>query len=110
VKLKCLSAPAWLALLRAPSDDRVGLDVGRIIQQARNELKLTQKDLAARIAEKPQTINEYESGRAIPNQQILAKLERVLGVKLRGANKGEKLTFGKPKTPAAGSAGPAGGK
>ncbi|KAH0448433.1 hypothetical protein IEQ34_022233 [Dendrobium chrysotoxum] len=36
------------------------------------------------INEKPQVIQEYESGKAIPNQQIINKLERVLGVKLRG--------------------------
>lgn len=34
--------------------------------------------------QKPQIIQEYESGKAIPNPQILAKLERILGVKLRG--------------------------
>ena len=88
------------------ADDRVGLDVGRIIQQARNELKLTQKDLAQRMNEKPQTINEYESGKAIPNPALLSKMERILGVRLRGANKGEKLVYGKAKAEAAGSAGP----
>lgn len=36
------------------------------------------------INEKPQVIQEYESGKAIPNQQIITKLERALGVKLRG--------------------------
>lgn len=36
------------------------------------------------INEKPQIIQEYESGKAIPNQQIIGKLERTLGVKLRG--------------------------
>ena len=36
------------------------------------------------INEKPQTIQEYESGKAIPNQQIIGKLERALGAKLRG--------------------------
>lgn len=36
------------------------------------------------INEKPQIIQEYESGKAIPNQQIISKLERALGVKLRG--------------------------
>eukprot|EP00878_Enallax_costatus_P046970 GHUV01057310.1.p1 GENE.GHUV01057310.1~~GHUV01057310.1.p1 ORF type:complete len:108 (-),score=15.90 GHUV01057310.1:139-462(-) len=35
------------------------------------------------INEKPQTIQEYESGKAIPNPQILSKLSRVLGVTLR---------------------------
>lgn len=36
------------------------------------------------INEKPQVIQEYECGKAIPNQQIITKLERTLGVKLRG--------------------------
>lgn len=35
-----------------------------------------------RINEKPQVINDYEAGRAIPNNQIMNKLERALG-KLR---------------------------
>jgi len=30
-------------------------------------------------------IAELESGKAIPNQQLLAKIERAVGVKLRGA-------------------------
>ena len=32
-----------------------------------------------RINEKPQVINDYEAGRAIPNNQILSKIERVIG-------------------------------
>ncbi|ORX78386.1 MBF1-domain-containing protein [Anaeromyces robustus] len=75
----------------------VSNDVSRIIQRARQEKGWTQKELATKICEKPQVINEYESGKAKPNQQILAKLERNLGVKLRGKNIGEPLTFGKKK-------------
>ena len=52
--------------------------------QGRLAEKLTQAQLAQQINERPQVVQEYESGKAIPNQQILAKLERVLGVKLRG--------------------------
>ncbi|KAE8705831.1 Multiprotein-bridging factor 1c [Hibiscus syriacus] len=29
-------------------------------------------------------VQEYENGKAVPNQAVLAKIERVLGVKLRG--------------------------
>jgi len=32
-----------------------------------------------KINEKPQVIMDYESGRAIPNNQVLSKLERTLG-------------------------------
>jgi len=32
-----------------------------------------------KISEKPQVVNEYESGKAIPNQAVISKLERALG-------------------------------
>ena len=48
------------------------------------EKEMSQKDLAQKVNEKPSVIQEYEAGKAIPNPQILGKLERVLGVKLRG--------------------------
>ena len=35
--------------------------------------------LLQRINEKPQVVNDYEAGRAIPNQQVMGKLERALG-------------------------------
>lgn len=54
------------------------------MQGARQELQLTQKDVAQKVNEKPSVIQEYESGRAIPSPQVLGKLERVLKVKLRG--------------------------
>lgn len=54
------------------------------IQQARMEKGLSQKDCAQKINEKPSVLQDYESGKAIPNTQILSKLERALGVKLRG--------------------------
>ena len=38
--------------------------------------------IATKINEKPQVIGEYENGKAIPNGQIISKMERVLGVKL----------------------------
>ncbi|KAJ7197256.1 multi protein bridging factor 1-domain-containing protein [Mycena pura] len=70
---------------------KIAPSVGRAIQDARQELKLSQKDVAQKINEKPSVLQDYESSKAIPNPQILGKLERVLGVKLRGADIGKKL-------------------
>ncbi|KAJ4768019.1 Multiprotein-bridging factor 1 [Rhynchospora pubera] len=64
--------------------ERVPTELKKAIMQARLDKKLTQAQLAQLINEKPQVIQEYESGKAIPNQQIIGKLERALGAKLRG--------------------------
>ncbi|XP_051125812.1 multiprotein-bridging factor 1b-like [Andrographis paniculata] len=64
--------------------DKVPSELKKAIMQARMDKKLTQAQLAQLINEKPQIIQEYESGKAIPNQQIISKLERALGAKLRG--------------------------
>jgi putative transcription factor len=50
--------------------------------QARLAKKMTQAQLAQAINEKPQVIQEYESGKAIPNGAILNKLSRALGTTL----------------------------
>ncbi|CCD27277.1 multiprotein-bridging factor 1 NDAI_0K00860 [Naumovozyma dairenensis CBS 421] len=70
--------------------------VGKTIARIRTEKNLSQKDLATKINEKPTVINDYESARASPNQQVLGKLERALGVKLRGKDIGQPL-FGPKK-------------
>ncbi|KIR26476.1 multiprotein-bridging factor 1 [Cryptococcus deuterogattii 99/473] len=46
---------------------------------------MTQKELATSVNSKPQDIADLESGRAVPDQALLGKLERKLNVKLRGA-------------------------
>ncbi|BFZ57474.1 multiprotein-bridging factor 1 [Savitreella phatthalungensis] len=74
---------------------KVDAEVGKVMSQARLAKGLKQSDLAQKINEKPQVINDYESGKAVPNQQILAKIERQLGVKLRGKDIGADL--GGPK-------------
>ncbi|KAK5611720.1 Endothelial differentiation- factor 1 [Crenichthys baileyi] len=76
--------------------DRVPLEVGKVIQQGRQEKGMTQKDLATKINEKPQVIADYETGKAIPNNQVLGKIERVIGQKLRGKDIGQPLEA-KPK-------------
>uniref|UniRef100_A0A5B7BU79 Putative multiprotein-bridging factor 1c n=1 Tax=Davidia involucrata TaxID=16924 RepID=A0A5B7BU79_DAVIN len=64
--------------------DRVSVEVRQAIQKARIEKKMSQTELAKQINERPQVVQEYENGKAVPNQAVLAKMERVLGVKLRG--------------------------
>ncbi|KAJ3147856.1 hypothetical protein HDU86_007851 [Geranomyces michiganensis] len=76
--------------------ERVGLGLAKTIQQARAAKGLTQKQLGTLINETATIIAEYETGRsANPNQQLLAKMERALGVKLRGKDIGAPL--GGPK-------------
>ncbi|RDB21013.1 putative multi-protein-binding factor 1 [Hypsizygus marmoreus] len=70
---------------------KISPTVGRAIQDGRMALKLSQKEVAQKINEKPSVLQDYESGKAIPNPQVLGKLERVLGVKLRGSDIGKKL-------------------
>nr|CAG4642924.1 EOG090X0ILG [Evadne anonyx] len=71
--------------------DKVPLEIGKLIQKGRQDKQLTQKDLATRINEKPQIINDYEAGRGIPNQTTLGKIERAIGIKLRGKGIGGPL-------------------
>ena len=58
------------------------LGLGKALMQARTAKGMSQKDLATKINEKPQIVQEYESGKAIPNPGVIVKLERALGVKL----------------------------
>jgi len=69
----------------------IDMNVGKLIQQGRQAKEMTQKDLATKINEKPQVVTEYEQGKAIPNNQVLVKIERALGIKLRGKDKGKPL-------------------
>ena len=57
------------------------------------------------VNEKPNVIQEYESGKAIPNPQILQKMSRVLGVPLSKTGGGGKAPAKPTAKPAA-----AGGK
>lgn len=65
---------------------KINPGVGKAIQTARMEKEMSQKELAQKVNEKPQVIADYEAGRAVPNTQVLGKLERALGVKLRGTS------------------------
>lgn len=59
-----------------------GQELGKALMKARMAKGKSQKILANDIKERVQVIQQYESGKAIPNPQIITKLERLLGVKL----------------------------
>lgn len=68
--------------------DKIPLDLGRLIQQGRQAKGWSQKELATKVNEKPQVINDYEAGRGIPNQVVIGKIEKAIGIKLRGKERG----------------------
>jgi len=61
----------------------VGLAIGRKIQQARQAKGWTQKELAEQIQEKQVVVQQYENGKAMPNQKIISKFEKALGANVR---------------------------
>lgn len=66
------------------------------IQKARQELNWTQQDLAQKISERVTVVNEYESGKAIPEERIIVKMEKALCMHLRGAKAGEPMGKNRP--------------
>lgn len=82
------SAPASARKLDEATEpvglERVGAEVRSMIQRARVAKRMSQAELAKRINERAQVVQDYEGGKAVPNHAVLAKMEKVLEVKLRG--------------------------
>ena len=79
---------AKLARTEVGTHNKVSKETSAAIIKGRLDKRLGQKELANLINEKMEVIASYESKRAMPNQQVLNKLERVLGVHLVGNNIG----------------------
>ena len=60
----------------------VSKDISLKVQRRRQELKLTQKELALKINKNVSVIQEIENGTAKYDRSVLNKLERVLSIKL----------------------------
>ncbi len=70
---------------------KISLETRKAIQQGRAVKKLTQLQLARAIHLPVSIVKNYELGKAIPNNHILNKMSRVLGIKLTGKNIGDSL-------------------
>merc|ERR1711907_434640 len=63
-------------------DNRCSVSLSMAIRQARTAKSLTQAQLAAKCNMQAKILQEYESGKAIPDQGVLSRISRALGVKL----------------------------
>jgi putative transcription factor len=61
----------------------VSLSMSKKIAKARCDKKLSQKDLAFKLNLQIKIIQDYESGKAIPNHMIINKIEKMLECRLR---------------------------
>ena len=57
----------------------VSLSLSKQIAQARNNAKMTQKELDQRLNLPPNTIKHYEQGTIIPNKVVINNIKKVLG-------------------------------
>jgi len=65
--------------------------IQKAIQQARLACKMSQKELATKLQVQLSVINDYENGKAVPNNLFISKIEKALNTKLPRAKKKEIL-------------------
>lgn len=61
----------------------VSMEFKLSLQRARLAKKMSQADLAKKCCLQPKIVNDYESGKAVPNPFIIQKLSKALGVQLK---------------------------
>ena len=63
--------------------EKVSMTLAKMIQKARIAKGYkTQKEFAQMLNLKPDIVNSYENGKAIPDNHVLQKMRRILNVKL----------------------------
>eukprot|EP01084_Bolivina_argentea_P209191 356386_1 len=77
---------------------KIGKNFSVALQQARLKKGWKQQQLAQQLNVRQTVINQYESGKAVPNPQLIAKMNRILGVKLPPVNKPGKKKKKKKKS------------
>ncbi len=63
-----------------PQVEKVGIDIGKQIMQARLAKNLKQTDLAKQLNITPDIIRDYENGSAPLNKSLLNQIKRKLGI------------------------------
>ena len=74
------------------------MNISDIIRQAREELGLTQEDLAERLEVSRQAVSKWELGASVPSPENLALLEEVLGVSFPAPEEAAALPEQEPGT------------
>ena len=65
-----------------PQVEKVGIDIGKQIMQARLDKKLKQTDLAKQLNMTPDIIRDFENGSAPLNKAILNNIAKKLAIKI----------------------------
>ncbi len=65
-----------------PQVEKVGINIGKQIMQARLDKKLKQAELAKQLNLTPDFIRDYENGSAPMNKIILNNIAKKLGIKI----------------------------
>jgi putative transcription factor len=67
----------------AGGKDELADDLGKRIRDARSKRGMTHKELAMKINEKVTVLSKVETGEMRPDDRLVKKLERELGIKLK---------------------------
>jgi len=71
--------------------NKIDIKLSKLIQKARFDNKISQKDLANKLNLQLSVIQNYEAGKAIPNKNLLFKMGKILNTHLTGKNIGKKI-------------------
>lgn len=75
------------------------MSIPEIIRQAREELGMTQEDLAERLEVSRQAVSKWELGASVPSPENLKLLEELLGVEFPAPEAAEAVPETPPKAP-----------
>jgi len=71
--------------------NKIDIKMSKLIQRARFDSKISQKDLANKLNLQISVIQNYENGKAVPNKNLLFKMGKILKTHLTGKSIGTKM-------------------